>query len=98
MLKKAIELDSTFLPAYRQLGWTTAGKQRNFWFEEYVRRMRDYERLNPERVPITYLHYLGSSLWRLGRYEEAKAALLNGVELSKGKFPLLYIQLGGGLW
>ena len=94
LLNKAIEMDSTFLPAYREIGWASKGKQRNFWFEEYVRRMRGYEGQNPGRVPVTYYNYLGSSLWNLGRNEEAKAALLKGVEISKGKFPLLYSNLG----
>ncbi len=91
MLKKAIELDSTFLPAYREMGWAT---NLNYWFEEYVRRMSEYEQKNPERIPLVYYNYLGNSLWRLGRNEEAKAALLKGVDISKGKFPLLYSNLG----
>ncbi len=94
LLQKAIELDSTFLPAYREMGNATTGKQRDFWFEEHVRRMRDYERQNPGRVPVTYFSFLGNSLWLLGRNEEAKAALLKGVEISKGKFRQLYRNLG----
>lgn len=94
LLKKSIELDSNFLPAYREIGWQTIGKQRNFWFEEYVRRMQDFEQQNPGHVPATYFNYLGNSLWVLGRNEEAKAALQKGVEISSGKFPLLFSNLG----
>ncbi len=95
LLQKAIELDSTFLPSYLLIAGESTNKQYNFWLGEYVRRMRDYERQNPGRVPVTYFNNLGNTLWRLGRNEEAKAALLKGVEISKGKYLYLYGNLGG---
>jgi len=88
LLQTAIELDSNFLPAYRDMGIVTTSRQANFWFGEYVRRMRDYERLNPGRVPVSYYSHLGNSLWRLGRSEEAKTVLLKVIELSNGKYPV----------
>jgi tetratricopeptide (TPR) repeat protein len=94
LLHKAIELDSSFLPTYAVLGWYTFGEEKKRWQEMYVHRMKDFERSNPGRMPVIYLNYLGNTLWQLGKNEEAKAALLKGMEASKGQLIQLYANLG----
>ncbi len=93
ILYEVIRMDSSFLPAYRELGWANEGEQAKIWFESYVRRMYEMEKKSSGRLPIAYYNYLGNSLWRLNRNEEAKSVLSKGILLSKGSFPLLYSNL-----
>ena len=94
-LKRAITIDSLFLPTYVNLGWFFLPKpESNHWFEVYVKKMDQYVREHPGHVPVTYYNYLGNSLWLLGKLEEAERALLRGAELSNHQHPLIYANLG----
>jgi tetratricopeptide (TPR) repeat protein len=91
ILQQVLAKDSLFLPAYREIGFITDDK---IWFEAYVLKMQEYERVHPGKLPAIYYNYLGSCLMGLQRNEEAVPALLQGAKLSNDQLPQIYINLG----
>ena len=97
LMRKAIELDSSFLPAYEVLGveFSQAPEEGyGFWREAYVSQMQQYIIDHPGRVPLAYWNYYGVCLKMLNRPDEAITALLKGIEYGHDQFPLLYLNLG----
>ncbi|MBK9017602.1 MAG: hypothetical protein IPM82_28125 [Saprospiraceae bacterium] len=60
-LKKAIALDSFFLPTYREMAFFESPPQDSLLFEAYVKKMDGYVQEHLGKVPVTYYNYMGNS-------------------------------------
>ncbi len=95
--QKAIALDSNFLSSYNWIAWPyeflgqkSEGKK---WRSKYVERLKARILADSSTATPSLYTDLGNALWRLGRNEEAKEALLLGEKLSKGQLPTIYGNL-----
>ncbi|MBK9017597.1 MAG: hypothetical protein IPM82_28100 [Saprospiraceae bacterium] len=87
-LKKAIELDSNFLPSYSYLAekYDDLGKKDSavFWRQLYVTKFLKKMTNDTNSVTSFECIQMGSALWHLRDFERAKSVLMLGEKISKG--------------
>ena len=95
--KKAIELDSNFLPPYNFIALVYDGLGQNdsaiFWRKLYFKKF--LQKIENDSASVTSYECadVGNALWRLHEHEKAIAFLLLGEKISKGKNASIYAYL-----
>ncbi len=91
---KAIMLDSSFFPAYREMGYLKSSlnkrEESKDWFESYDNKISEYISKQGDRIPVTYYAYWGDCLTGLKRYGESVKVLKKGAEMSNYQHPSIF--------
>ncbi len=95
--KKAIELDSNFLPPYNWIAWDydrLGQKDSAIYYKKlYVQKFLQKMEKDAASVKSYECNNAGNVLWQLREFEKAKAILLLGEKISKGKYLHIYANL-----
>ncbi len=96
--KKAMALDSNFLPPYNWISWNYVHlgmkDSAQYWQNRYVHKFFQKRNNHPEKITAFECVNAGSALWGLRKPNKAKEVLLLGEQISNGKMKGIYEFLG----